>query len=60
MNITKGQPLFIIKQGKRSIHFNAPVSGQVAKVNNDLGDNIKALDYSAYEKIGFASLMLIN
>jgi len=50
MNITQGQPLFIIKQGKKSIQFNSPVSGQVAKVNHDLGDNIEALDYSAYEK----------
>ena len=50
MNITQGQPLFIIKQGKRSIQFNSPISGQVAKVNNDLGDNIDALDYSPYEK----------
>lgn len=50
MNITQGQPLFIIKQGKKSIQFNSPVSGQVAKVNNDLGDNIDVLDYSTYEK----------
>lgn len=50
MNIKQGQPLFIIKQGKKSIQFNSPVSGQVAKVNNDLGDNIDVLDYSTYEK----------
>ena len=50
MNITQGQPLFIIKQGKKSIQFNSPVSGQVAKVNYDLGDNIDSLDYSTYEK----------
>lgn len=50
MNITQGQPLFIIKQGKKSIQFNSPVSGQVAKVNHDLGDNIDKLNYSTYEK----------
>ena len=50
MNIIQGQPLFIIKQGKKSIQFNSPVSGQVAKVNNELGDNIDTLDYSTYEK----------
>ncbi len=50
MNITKGQPLFIIKQDKKSIHFNSPISGQVAKVNHDLGDNIESLDYSTYQK----------
>ncbi len=50
MTIAKGQPLFSIKQGKKSIHFNSPVSGQVSKVNLDLGDNLDALDYSTYEK----------
>jgi len=50
MTIVKGQPLFSIKQGKKSIQFNSPVSGQVAKVNLDLGDNLEALDYSTYEK----------
>jgi CheY-like chemotaxis protein len=50
MNITKGQPLFIIKQDKKSIHFNSPISGQVAKVNLDLGDNIESLEYSTYQK----------
>ena len=50
MAIVKGQPLFSIKQGKKSIQFNSPVSGQVAKVNFDLGDSLDALDYSTYEK----------
>ncbi|MFA7227602.1 MAG: response regulator [Melioribacteraceae bacterium] len=50
MQIEKGQPLFSIKQGKRSVQFNSPVSGLVAKVNNDLNDNIDSLDYSTYEK----------
>jgi len=50
MNVTKGQSLFSIKQGKKSIHFNSPVSGQVAKINNELGDNIDSLNYSTYEK----------
>jgi CheY-like chemotaxis protein len=50
MHIEQGQPLFSIKQGKKSIQFNSPVSGLVAKVNLDLNDNIDALDYSTYEK----------
>ncbi len=50
MNIVKGQPLFIIKQGSKSIQFNSPVSGHVTKINHDLGDNLEALDYSTYEK----------
>lgn len=56
MSITKGQPLYSIKQGKKSIHFNSPVSGQVAKINTDLGDNISALDYSTYEKNWICSI----
>jgi CheY-like chemotaxis protein/glycine cleavage system H lipoate-binding protein len=50
MTITKGHPLFIIKQGKRSIQFNSPVSGQVAKINIVLADNLEALEYSTYQK----------
>ncbi|MHB8906628.1 MAG: glycine cleavage system protein H [Melioribacteraceae bacterium] len=50
MGITQGQPLFIIKQGKKSIQFNSPISGQVAKVNQELADDLSALDYSTYEK----------
>jgi len=50
MAIVKGQPLFSIKQGNKRIQFSSPVSGQVAKVNLDLGDNLDALDYSTYEK----------
>lgn len=50
MSITKGQPLFSIKQGKKSIHFNSPVSGLVSKINNELSENISSLDYTTYEK----------
>lgn len=50
MNILIGQPLFILKQGKKSIQFASPLSGQVKKVNNDLADNLEALDFSPYGK----------
>lgn len=50
MNISIGQPLFILKQGKKSIQFASPLSGQVKKVNNDLADNLEALDFSPYGK----------
>ncbi len=50
MTITKGQPLFSIKQGKKTIQFNSPISGQIAKINIDLSDNIGSLDYTTYEK----------
>ena len=48
MTITKGQQLFSIKQGKKSIQFNSPVSGQVAKVNQTIMDNIGNLEFSTY------------
>jgi CheY-like chemotaxis protein/glycine cleavage system H lipoate-binding protein len=50
MNITKGQPLFMVKQDNKSIQFNSPVSGQVKKVNQELRDDIASLEYTAYEK----------
>ncbi len=56
MIIQKGQPLFSIKQGKRTLHFNSPVSGLVSKLNHDLRDDLLALDYSPYEKNWFCSI----
>lgn len=48
MTIKKGQPLFYVKQGYRTIPFNAPVSGRVAKVNLALKRDLKALDMTPY------------
>jgi CheY-like chemotaxis protein len=56
MSIAKGQPLFSIKQGKRTIHFNSPLSGQVSKLNHELRDDLSALEYSPYEKNWFCCL----
>ena len=50
MNITMGQPLFIVKQNNKSIQFKSPVSGQVKKINQELADNISSLDITSYEK----------
>lgn len=49
MNIVKGQPLFSIKQNKRSIKFLSPVSGVVSKTNSDLAENPDLLNFSIYE-----------
>jgi CheY-like chemotaxis protein len=49
MDITKGQPLFSIMQGNKSIQFNSPVSGHVTKINQELIDDLSALDFSTYE-----------
>lgn len=56
MQIKKGQPLFSIKQGRRSISFNAPISGRVAQVNSDIIDDLETLDYSPYEKNWICSI----
>ena len=48
MTIKKGQPLFYVKQGYRTIPFNAPLSGRVAKVNTTLKRGLKALDLTPY------------
>ncbi len=50
MNIQKGQALFSIKQGRRSISVKSPVSGQVAKLNNLLAENPEPLDFNVYDK----------
>ncbi|KAF0149365.1 MAG: sigma-54 dependent DNA-binding response regulator [Ignavibacteria bacterium] len=56
MSIQKSEPLFSIKQGKRTTRFNSPVSGVVSKLNHDLHDDLHALDYSPYEKNWFCTI----
>jgi CheY-like chemotaxis protein/glycine cleavage system H lipoate-binding protein len=48
MTVKRGQPLFYVKQGYRTIPFYAPVSGRVAKVNAALKNDVKALDTTPY------------
>jgi len=50
MQVKKGQPLFSIKQGRRRIPFNSPISGRIAKVNSDIIDDLESFDYSPYDK----------
>ena len=50
MNAKQGEPLFTIKQGRRSISFKSPLSGKVAKVNTSLIENIDSFSISPYEK----------
>jgi CheY-like chemotaxis protein len=56
MNITKGQPLFTIKQGNRSIQFLSPVSGQVKNINHELVEDLEAMDFTPYEKNWICSI----
>jgi len=50
MTITKGQPLFSIRQNKKSIQFLSPVSGLVKSINHELSENLEALEYTPYGK----------
>lgn len=50
MEVKVGQPLFIVKQGQRSVTFNSPVSGKILKTNAALLNNLNALDANPYGK----------
>ncbi|MBS3944896.1 MAG: response regulator [Melioribacter sp.] len=56
MNITKGQPLFNVKQGNRTVQFLSPVSGQVKNINHELNEDLEALDFTPYEKNWICSI----
>jgi len=49
MKIKKGQPLFTVKQGTKTIRFNSPVSGQIKKINTILKNEIEALSVTPYD-----------
>jgi CheY-like chemotaxis protein len=48
MTVKKGQPLFTVKQGTRSVTFNSPVSGKVTRINTVLKSDLEVLDISSY------------
>jgi len=56
MNIAQGQPLFSIKQNKRSIKFLSPVSGVVSKINAELAENPEELNFSTYDNNWIATI----
>ena len=49
MKVKKGQPLFSVKQGHKTIRFNSPVSGMVKKINGFLKNEIEALNITPYD-----------
>jgi CheY-like chemotaxis protein/glycine cleavage system H lipoate-binding protein len=49
MTVKAGQPLFSVRQGQRTIHFNAPVSGKVSKVNAALAKDVARLNVTPYD-----------
>jgi len=48
MTVRAGQPLFAIRQNGRRAQFHAPLSGQVVKVNQALGQERDRLDVTSY------------
>ncbi len=56
MKITQGQPLFSIKQNKKRITFNSPLSGHVSKINHDLAENLSSLSFTPYERNWICSI----
>ena len=49
MTVKKGQPLFTIEQGTRSITFNSPLSGKVKEVNKFINEEIDSLNITSYD-----------
>ena len=50
MVVKKGQPLFTITQGQRTISFKSPVSGKVNEVNKFINSELDSLDFTPYDK----------
>ena len=50
MVIKKGQSLFTITQGQRTLPFKSPVSGKVKEINKYLNNELDSLEISPYEK----------
>jgi len=47
--IKKGESLFSLRQGNRTIPFSAPISGKIVKVNLGLCEDLDGLDVSSYQ-----------
>jgi len=47
--VAKGQPLFVLQRGERSLAFRSPVSGRVSKVNHELEFNLDLMRVRPYE-----------
>ena len=48
MKVIAGQSLFSLRLGKRTIAFEAPISGQVTRINKFLGENLGSLETTPY------------
>ena len=50
ITVKAGQPLFSVRQKKRRVDFNAPVSGRVTKINQQLAEDVEQLEMTPYAK----------
>ncbi|MFH1195622.1 MAG: response regulator [bacterium] len=50
MHIKKGDSLFSIKQGHRTIQFNSPITGKVNAINHELTEKLESIEITSYEK----------
>ncbi len=50
MVVKKGQSLFNITQGQRTVSFKSPVSGKVKEINKFINDELDTLDFTPYDK----------
>ncbi|MBM3907326.1 MAG: response regulator [Gemmatimonadetes bacterium] len=50
MTVKVGQPLFVVKQKKRRVQFNSPISGRVVKTNASLAEDPEPLELTPYQK----------
>ncbi|HVO73111.1 MAG TPA: response regulator [Ignavibacteriaceae bacterium] len=49
MNVKNGQPLFTVKQGRKTITFNSPVTGKIIRINKLLENNPESLNLTPYD-----------
>ena len=50
MEVKKGQPLFTVFQGTRSVTFCSPISGKVIEINEELKGNLSKLEFTPYHE----------
>jgi CheY-like chemotaxis protein len=49
MVVKKGQSLFTVNQGQRTLSFKSPLSGKVKEINKFINDELESLNISPYE-----------
>ena len=50
MTVKAGQPLFSVRQKHRSVQFLSPIGGRVMRINQELGEDLDALEMTPYHK----------